>query len=175
MVRRRGRGFRRQVSRKFVWDRTRGVIGSSLAGTLPRGVDLLESFRNQPGGTHLGATVSRVRGYIYPEADSAVPAVFFGCSAMRIDSWNEDPVDLANVPFDSPDEDWMAWLPYVQDNSAGPQFAHGNWNPGGGWAVDVKAQRKLEELNQTLWLFTQPPGTGQVNYIYDLSVGLKLA
>ena len=65
MARRRGRGFRRQVQRKF-------VLGSNLrvpADDKHRAfqVDLLAGFRGQPGATHLGATVTRIRGVIYPE------------------------------------------------------------------------------------------------------------
>ena len=65
MARRRGRGFRRQVQRKFVWDRTFGFLPTTSTG--PFGVDLLAGFRGQPGATHLGATVTRIRGVIYPE------------------------------------------------------------------------------------------------------------
>ena len=42
------------------------------------------------------------------------------------------------------------------------------------YAVDIKAQRKLEELNQTLWMFFTPPGEGVITYNWDLSIGLKL-
>ena len=47
--------------RKFVWDRTFGQFGAGDVG-----VDLLAPFRGQPGATHLGATVMRIRGYIVP-------------------------------------------------------------------------------------------------------------
>ena len=42
------------------------------------------------------------------------------------------------------------------------------------YAVDIKAQRKLEELNQTLWMFFTPRGKGVITYNWDLSIGLKL-
>ena len=66
MARRRGRGFRRQVQRKFVWDRTFGFLPTTSTG--PFGVDLLAGFRGQPGATHLGATVTRIRGGYLPRA-----------------------------------------------------------------------------------------------------------
>lgn len=173
--RRSRRGFRRQVARKFVWDRTSGTVVGAADGTGTIGVDLLSAFRDQPGATHLGATVTRIRGFIYPESAGDVPAFFAGVAGFRIDSWNESAVDLTNQPFAMPDEDWLGWLPYSIDTSAGPQQSYANWNEGGGWAVDIKAQRKLEELNQTLWMFVTVPPTGVVNYNYILSVGLKLA
>ena len=58
---RRRAGFSRQVRRKFVWNR---AIGAAGIGTV--GVDLLAPFRAQPGATHLGATIMRIRGYVVP-------------------------------------------------------------------------------------------------------------
>ena len=43
------------------WDRTFGQFGAGDVGA-----DLLAPFRGQPGATHLGATVMRIRGYIVP-------------------------------------------------------------------------------------------------------------
>ena len=66
MARRRGRGFRRQVQRKFVWDRTFGFLPTTSTG--PFGVDLLAGFRGQPGATHLGATVTASVGLSTPSS-----------------------------------------------------------------------------------------------------------
>ena len=176
MARRRGRGFRRQVQRKFVWDRTFGFLPTTSAG--PFGVDLLAGFRGQPGATHLGATVTRIRGVIYPELSTPLEGAFLlGRIGFRIDSWNEDPAELTNQPQEQPDEDWMGWLPYFIDGSQTPNSPNvATWNSqANAWAVDIKSQRKLEELNQTLWMFVSaPPGADAINYNYDLSVGLKL-
>ena len=175
MARRRGRGFRRQVQRKFVWDRTFGFLPTTSAG--PFGVDLLAGFRGQPGATHLGATVTRIRGVIYPEISTGLEGAFLlGRIGFRIDSWNEDPAELTNQPQEQPDEDWMGWLPYFIDGSQTPNSPNvATWNSqANAWAVDIKSQRKLEELNQTLWMFVSAPGADAINYNYDLSVGLKL-
>ena len=111
MARRRPRGWHRQVRRKFVWDRTRGFASSPDA----YGVDLLANFRSQPGATHLGATVTRIRGYVWPDAvggEAPANPYLAGAIGFRIDAWNEDPLDVDNNPFAQPDEDWMGWLPY---------------------------------------------------------------
>ena len=71
----------------------------------------------------------------------------------------------------------MGWLPYFIDGSQTPNSPNvATWNSqANAWAVDIKSQRKLEELNQTLWMFVSaPPGADAINYNYDLSVGLKL-
>lgn len=176
---RRGRGFRRQQRRKFVWDRTFGFFNPGDAGITPNvyGVDLLAGYRSQPGATHLGATVTRIRGYIYPELGSTLAsAVVLGTFGFRIDSWNEDPLDVANSPTAQPDEDWLGWEPWLVDGTQAPnQPSVATWNPqASAWAIDIKAQRKLEELNQTLWLFSTAVGGGQALMNYNLSVGLKL-
>lgn len=171
MARRRGsRGFARQVRRKFVWDRTFGNLVVSESGAL--GVDLLAAFRDQPGATHLGATITRIRGHILPVGAVDGPDLIGGTIGFRIDSWNEDPTDTTNAPTQQPDEDWMGWMPFVNSASAPVQAS---WNyQANQWAVDIKAQRKLEELNQTLWMFVERPAGNTVTYHYNLSVGLKL-
>lgn len=171
MARRRSRGFNRQVRRKFVWDRTAGSVAVGTGG--PYGVDLLAAFRSQPGATHLGATVMRVRGYIRP-IGTDTGAQTGGVAGMRIDSWNEDILDPDVQPTAQPDEDWLAWLPF-EGTSFELNTYPATWNNQASvWAVDVKAARKLEELNQTLWLFFTAPTAGTIQYDYNLSVGLKL-
>lgn len=174
MARRRGRGFARQVRRKFVWDRTFGTVAVGPGG--PYGVDLLANFRAQPGATHLGASVMRIRGYVHPTADAGTNPNIGGTIGFRIDSWNEDvATDPALTPAAQPDEDWMGWLPF-QGTTFEANTVPATWNSEASpWAVDIKAARKLEELNQTLWMFLDAPTTGTVTYNYNLSVGLKLA
>lgn len=152
---------------------------STVTSTGPFGVDLLAAFRGQPGATHLGATVTRIRGYVYPELSTALEAaVISGTVGFRIDSWNEDTADSDNSPLAQPDEDWLGWLPYLIDGTQSPQSPNvATWNAqANAWAVDIKAQRKLEELNQTLWMFWTPPaGADPIFMNWNLSVGLKLA
>lgn len=162
-TRRRANG--RRQHRKFIWDRHAGTIPTTSFG-----VDLLAPYRSQPGATHLGATITRIRGFIYPDQ---VGTTLLGVAGMRVDTWNEDPADSSNQPSVQPDADWLAWMPFFAAEGAVLQPA--TWNPEASvWAVDIKAQRKLEELNETLWLFVDQPDTLQNTYSYNLSIGLKL-
>ena len=54
----------------------------------------------------------------------------------------------------------MGWLPYFHYRPVGADLrSEITWNAQASpYAVDIKAQRKLEELNQTLWMFFTPPG-----------------
>ena len=165
------RPVRRSPQRKFVWDRTFGQFGAGDVG-----VDLLAPFRGQPGATHLGATVMRIRGYIVPSEVFDVTGGA-GVCGIRVDTWNTDVTDLNNQPFLQPDYDWMAWLPW-NVGATGPTVPRTNitWNQyASEWAVDVKSNRKLEELNETLWLFGDQTGAGERTYFYHLSIGMKLA
>ena len=100
----------------------------------------------------------------------------FRNAGLRIANFDEDPLDISNIPINGPDEDWLAWFPAALITPATASFPaeYANWNEGGGWAVDVKAQRKLNGRQRSLWLFADPPPAGQNVWYYDLSVGMKL-
>lgn len=165
--RRQSRGFRRQVNRKFIWDRTNGILAGPNTG-----VDLLAAFRSQPGATHLGATITRVRGYIIP-SEALTTTAGAGIVGMRVDTWNEDVDAPENQPVLQPDADWMFWGPW--NVGVGEQRMVTSWNDSASiWTFDVKSQRKLEELNETLWLFGDQTGGGDRSYFYNVSIGLKL-
>lgn len=168
MARRRTRRVSsRQLRRKFVWHREFGelVVGTTGVG----GVDLLATYRSLPGATHVGATVMRIRGFIVPQ--SAVEAA--GTIGFRIDQQNEDPTETDNVPALQPDLDWMGWLPWMLTSDTPNVSA--TWNAQANqWAVDIKSNRMLEELQETLWMFFDRPTAGTVTYNYNLSIGLKL-
>lgn len=171
MARTRTRGTRRQQSRKFIWHRIPAGAWTNPGGTGPFGVDLLSGFRALPGATHLGATIMRVRGYVYPSiinGDPFEPAV----AGLRVDTWDQDVTTNLVSPFMGPDEDWMAWWPFLDFSAAGTDGVTGNAQADP-YAVDVKSNRKLEELNETLFLFGSST-TGDVTWYHSLSIGLKL-
>lgn len=172
MARYRRRGnYSRSQRRKFIWVRKFGQLAVG-SGTV-NGVDLLEDFRNTPGATHLGATVMRVRGYTIPLAPGSSGARLGGTIGLRIDSTSMDPTLPANAPTGVAEEDWMAWLPYLRDTSID---VSSSWNSyANQWAVDVKSNRRVEELDQTLWMLSSPAGSDDISYQYNLSIGLKLA
>lgn len=168
MARARARGGRRTQRRKFVWDRVAGSIPGPATGA-----DLLANFRDQPGATHLGATIMRVRGYVIP-SETLGTTGGAGIVGMRVDTWNEPVSEPTNQPIQQPDADWMAWLPWNIGAGEGARMQT-SWNENASlWTVDVKSNRKLEELNETLWLFGDQPAEGNRTYFYNLSIGLKL-
>lgn len=160
--------------REFEWSRSQGFVAAQSAGGTDYGVDLLAFYRSQPNGNHLAATITRVRGFIRPVFEANT--LSFGNAGLRIANFDEDPLDISNVPINGPDEDWLAWFPValITPGTAAYPPEYANWNEGGGWAVDVKAQRKLNGRQRSLWLFCDPPPAGQNVWYYDLSVGMKL-
>lgn len=175
MARIRGRGRsrgRRSAPRDFEWVRVQGFFTSSSVGVAPRGVDLLSIYRSSPNANYQNATVTRVRGWLFPDFTDVTASQIVN-AGLQINNWDFDPALIANIPINGPDEDWMAWFPvFVDGTSVPPVYA--NWNEGGGWAVDVKAQRTIKQRQQTLWLMGDP-GSSPVTWNYNLSIGLKLA
>lgn len=173
----RRRGTRRAPLRKFVWARTTGTL--SEPGT--RGADLLDVFQTEYGAQLLGATVMRIRGYLIPDLTSALtPGLITGHVGIIVEQ-DQELTDQAveNTPSARPHDDWMAWLPFLLDNNqqAGLQ-APGNasWNAEAHpWGVDIKSNRKIEELGQGLHIwYDTVSGDATTNVHYDFSVGLKL-
>jgi len=148
------------------------------------GANLLADFQTEYGAQLLGATVMRIRGYIYPQFATAAPTGdVVGQSAFGIIVEEDDELTegggVGNQPFERPHDDWLAWLPWSGVLSdAGPV---GNlpatWNSHANfWAVDIKSARRIEELGQGLHLwadFSELPETDP-SAVYDLSIGLKL-
>ena len=165
------RPVRRSPQRKFVWDRTFGQFGAGDVGVdllAPFGVSLVQLISVRLSCVSV-ATSSRAR--------SSMMTGGAGVCGIRVDTWNTDVTDLNNQPFLQPDYDWMAWLPW-NVGATGPTVPRTNitWNQyASEWAVDVKSNRKLEELNETLWLFGDQTGAGERTYFYHLSIGMKLA
>lgn len=183
--RRAGRG-RRAPLRKFVWARSFGTLGFSAdPATTFIGADLLGNFQSEYGAQLLGATVVRVRGFIAPGiatagADSAGYAATVG---MIVDK-DRDPAtgyilqgneDLAVEQREH--DDWMAYLPFTVQNPSDVRTDI-TWNTmASPYAVDIKSSRKIEELGQTLQLWTSTPPADNPDLPgigFHLSVGLKL-
>ena len=138
------------------------------------GVDLLAFYRSQPNGNHLAATITRVRGFIRPVFEANT--LSFGNAGLRIANFDEDPLDISNIPINGPDEDWLAWFPAALITPATASFPaeYANWNErwrlGSGCQGAAQAQR-ASALSLAL---CGPPPAGQNVWYYDLSVGMKL-
>lgn len=164
----------RSNRRKFVWARQDGVLvpGTNFSE------DLLTQFKERAGGQVLiGATVVAVRGYVKPNVAGGL--LSRGRVAIRVCNEQDvegDPPGQGPVA-DGTENDWMGFWPWIVDGTK-TVTGDGTWNVGGSpWAIDVRAQRKMEELNETLGIFyANIAASDDPSAIdYDLSVGLKLA
>lgn len=168
------RRIRRPLSpnRKFVWARhflTTTHVGAAV------GSDLLFQFEQDYGAQLIGATITRIRGYMFAASTSTggtVNAFRFGARVLS------GQLDLSStVPDQDPwvDEnaDWMLWEPFpsvfVPGTGSGDQLR--------ARMVDVKSQRRLDELGEKLVMFySGSPGAPANEFVvgWDLSIGVKL-
>lgn len=159
----RRRFFRRPRSarRKLVWNHS---FDTDLATTTFGSFDLLADFRTVMGITSNlpGATIARVRAqlqYIYDPlvAATSISGTFIGFIVGTIGV-------AIPFPLAQPNADWMhrQWLPDAQygqtiDPAAGAAMSSVE--------LDIKAMRKMEEVNQTLfftWVRTGLPNLDEL-------------
>lgn len=148
------------------------------------GADLLAQFQQEYGAQLLGSTVVRVKGWVVPNSISsgADGQQMEGLWGLIVDQDRTD-YSLANNPEMAVEQrehdDWMYYSPWVVHNYATLGMAFRDVTPNvyaSPYAVDIKSSRKIEELGQTLQIWTSTPdvnpdytGTG-----FHLSIGLKL-
>lgn len=171
-------GRRRAPLRKFVWARSFGILATG-AGT-PLGLDLLGNFQSEYGAQLIGSTVVRIRGYIAPTAigGGADSLGFGGVWGIIIGRDNDDYTDPLMAVEQREHDDWLAYLPWAVQNPnlAQEQLLSSNVDASP-FAVDIKSQRKIEELGQTLQLWRTQLDGGDVDWTgweWHLSIGLKL-
>jgi len=131
--------------RKLIWARH---ITENAAMTNPQQIDLLDEFRTVNGGAQpIGSTVTRVV-ISYAQARVAASAV---AGSGVIVGLIVAPTIAAQVPLPvtQPHEDWMYWK-YLRYWDAG-RASQGQ----AAWDFDVRSQRKMAELGQTLWFVAQ--------------------
>lgn len=157
-------------SRKFVWAR-RTLNNQPTPADQPFWLNILDQFETEYGAQLLGATVMRIRGkimFITPE----VTNVNFAMAAGIIVDSDENIADgVDDGPWHAPHKDWMAYEPVIFSGQD-PTFQNYVWD------IDVKSNRKIEELGQGLALVFDNRSTGETGSIVDMagvvSVGLKL-
>jgi len=143
------RSFNRRPSaaprRKRVWSREVNDVTIAAGGVGQ--LDLLADFATGYGANIVGATVGRVRMNLVWETTSTPnsrDALTFGVrvGGRQVDTIDQDPGDAIGRHLD-----WMYWrqfFPVGESSSAGVLGT-------AALEVDIKAQRRMEELGQTLW------------------------
>ena len=153
--------------RRLVWSRSRNVFVG--VGTSGDGVDLLTQFRSaaEYGAQPIGTTITRVRGRLILQETTATPTNDFFGLGLVVEDRNATSAEVPK-PFADDHVDWLAWLPFArfgQDGITGLAVS---------WEIDVRSQRKLDEVGQTLWLTMDAAVTSTWSATVVLSVLLKL-
>jgi hypothetical protein len=137
-------------------------------------VDLLANFKAD-GGTQQGVTVARIHLRL---AIVNAPAAGDQLALGIIRGQNTDvgvTVLGAPTPSADPYEDWMYWSIFTGCNQPG---AGTTIFPGGGnvYEADIKAKRRLPDLQQSLNLVTNTPVSGAFpqQVVYNASILLML-
>lgn len=158
--------------RKLIWVRMLPAmtsITSSATGEFAESQDLLQTFRTQAGITAgpVGLTIIRTRMHIFANNSPALLTNPHFVAGIRVMDTTENTAaeTLANpyIPANDPHADWMCLEPFAVSGGAGvPNINH---------YVDVRAQRKLDELGQTLTLIvgSVAPG-GPISTTANLSI-----
>lgn len=175
MPRRRFRSFRRtQRKRKWEWIYYQNNFGA----TASLAKDTLADWRTKMGLTAQlpDMTISRIRGHIsieYPSTevinqDNHVQAGFLVFPST---------VAQANVPrpFSDPWNDWMYWNACFPTLNGPLAIASTLANPVFfDIPLDIKSQRKLHNIDDTLWVIVEENNSLQVQVTVSLAIGVKL-
>ena len=161
---------RRQMpARRLVWVRQSFIL-NPVDQTNGAAKDLLETFRTaaEYGAQPMGTTITRVRGQLLLSEITAVAANDAFTWGLIVEDRSSTLAQLP-LPDDQEHVDWLAWQPCAAFGESGRA---GSWVR---YEIDVKSQRRLDEIGQTLWLVCDArfPGASY-NAIFSLSVLLKL-
>ena len=168
------RGFRSQfvrgTKRKMVWARDFAQVGNT-AGTV---IDLLAGFQNELGIIRNlpGLTITRIVGthdLRVVTADDAFTRWEWGLVVAE----ETNQPGVVNNPLTDPDMDWMfvRQEAVVQVQDAGTpvvkrRAAH--------YDIDLKSQRKLDEIGSTLFYVGDNPDGDNFDVIFQFNILLKL-
>lgn len=151
-------------SRKFIWARRTYTNQVLVAGV--NWLNLLDQFEAEYGAQLLGATVMRIRGTLAFEAAVTAPVLSGAGILVSTDEDISDGVDEG--PVNEPHKDWMAYQPIILSNvsAAANRFD---------WELDVKSNRRMEELGQGLALVVDNGiAATTIDMTGAVSVGVKL-
>jgi len=152
--------------RKLVWARQNLNITLAVPVTagdsfgVPASVDALDRFRIQLGASPVGATLVRTRGIIQCQTPNVGAAVNILVTGHVSDTGEvQSGPDQADNAFSARgmDKDYFLYEPFTVVNpTTAVQPSSSNV---AGRLIDVKAARKVEELNQTVQLLVSGSST----------------
>lgn len=144
--------------RKLVWARSFGQfnVAAGTGNQVPNVADLLANFEAIYGAQLIGTTIMRVRGIMGVIPTSAYPAA--GQSFIRA-TINVDDAGYTQQTTDSAFsttgtyKDYMLFEPFFVTGSSAPSGVSTDLQQR---VIDVRSRRKLDELNQSLYLQWHP-------------------
>lgn len=169
--------------RRLFWVRKRSYkYPGDGAGNAFR-TNLLDQFEEEYGAQLFGFTVTRIRGHlsVWVNSSEDFPAgtpVTYSAGIRVVDdaSIEEDDTDAEHVPLlpmQDHHADWM-WLtretcftPPDLISSNQPVLAHRH-------EIDVKAQRRIDELGQGLYALSGNSGIDEAPLSYDLDLSILM-
>lgn len=150
------RGRNGLPKRQFVWVRTVAVNIPQIATSWP--VDLLPSNAIDPGAV-VGSTVTRVRGSVAITGAAPTDTLASVAAGLVVANRNWIALDPGPDPFDEGTvADWLYW---ENKYLATPNFStYSNTAPvtslTAAFDFDAKAQRRISEPLDTLWMTLRP-------------------
>jgi len=155
--------------RKLVWARTSTETTFATAAPFtPFQADLLAGFVARYGADPVGCTVARIRGYVQCTSTVTLTPLVV---AARTGTEGEVAATDFNPMTAGEYNDWMMYEPMLAGLAAREPFGDV-----GARLVDIKSMRKLEELDETLFLYagTDLAAAGTIQLAFNLSVLLML-
>lgn len=134
-------------------------------------MDLLTDFRGIAGGVGVGLTAMAINmsqnGSVGAGTGSEVSSWTIG---IYVDSRNAATAELS-APLTDTYEDWMWNTTYFVDRAA-----DSGWAAPDAYSLQrIRSRRKIDELEQTLWLVAEPTLGGATNLDYSAHVRTLLA
>lgn len=161
MAARRRSSIVRSPKRRLFWARTR--VNHSITGTTDLVFidDLLATFQAAYDADLFGFTITRIRGNLATRTVSATTTAGTAqmTAGIRVDDQNAvtvidtDAEQITQMPTGDPHADWMwtrNWAVEYPSTTALAAGAQSLWS----FDFDIKAQRRLDELGQSLYLFS---------------------
>jgi len=133
--------------------------------------DLVEEFRDDAGLNMgvLGATVSRIHFSGAFESATVPGSILSQCLAMGVIKTSGLSGAEVPRPLDDQHADWLWWSTYYCDATVGSRLELS----GPDRAIDMKSKRRLDELEDTVWLVLQTVG-GTLNGSFTTSTLLRM-
>jgi len=156
----------RRPHRKLIWAQ-RTASQAFTANAQWTNFDLLQEYKGATGASSVGVTIIRTHLWVLPHAPAAGDTYWVG---LHIGDLNDATANTTNAfvanPHDDPYIDWMWAAKYEYDvNLRTPTTLAGDW---AGTVIDLRARRKMDEVQSAYLLTVYQDTVGTVAKTYDI-------